>query len=156
MGVKHGKIQWFSVISNDAGRGPGRKLLTGGAGVPIYGGEAMNQEGNHPNETGPALSVVIPTMGRAILLKTLESLAAAEGFGEIEVCVAGKVPDAEVAAGLRAFLEKHPNVRHLDIRFEPGDSSRKKNAGAAATSAPLVAFLDDDVEVARAHGISDA
>ncbi len=109
----------------------------------------MNQEGNHPNETGPALSVVIPTMGRAILLKTLESLAAAEGFGEIEVCVAGKVPDAEVAAGLGAFLEKHPNVRHLDIRFETGDSSRKKNAGAAATSAPLVAFLDDDVEVAR-------
>ena len=108
----------------------------------------MGETDIHPEKRGPSLSVVIPTMGRAILLKTLESLAAAEGFAGLEVCVAGKVPDAEVAAGLRAFLDAHPNTKHLDIRFETGDSSRKKNAGAAETHGEIVAFLDDDVEVA--------
>lgn len=99
-------------------------------------------------ENVPALSVVIPTMGRDTLIRTLESLAAAEGFGRIEVVVAGKVPDAEVALQLAEFGARHANVRHLDIQFETGDSSRKKNEGAAAARAPLFAFLDDDVVVA--------
>ena len=96
----------------------------------------------------PVLSVVIPTMGRDILIRTLESLAAAEGFGGIEVIVAGRVPDAAVAARLADLCGRHGNLRHLDIQFETGDSSRKKNAGAAAARAPLIAFLDDDVVVA--------
>lgn len=109
----------------------------------------MDEEVIHSKNRGLSLSVIIPTMGRPILLKTLESLAAAEGFDGLEVCVAGKVPDAEVAEGLKAFLSAHPNTKHLDIRYETGDSSRKKNEGAAATRGELVAFLDDDVEVAR-------
>ena len=88
-------------------------------------------------------------MGRPILLKTLASLASSDGFGELEICVAGKVPAPEVATALQSFLEAHPNTKHLDIRFDTGDSSRKKNAGAEATVGELVAFLDDDVEVAR-------
>ena len=96
----------------------------------------------------PFLSVVIPTMGRDILIRTLESLAASEGFAGIEVIVAGRVPDAEVAARLKEICGRHGNVRHLDIQFETGDSSRKKNEGAAVARAPLIAFLDDDVVVA--------
>ena len=96
----------------------------------------------------PFLSVVIPTMGRDILIRTLESLAVSEGFAGIEVIVAGRVPDAEVAARLKEICGRHGNVRHLDIQFETGDSSRKKNEGAAAARAPLIAFLDDDVVVA--------
>lgn len=101
-----------------------------------------------PGEPVPFLSVVIPTMGRDILVRTLESLAAAEGFDRIEVIVAGRVPDAAVAARLKDVCARHPNVRHLDIQFKTGDSSRKKNAGAAVARAELVAFLDDDVVVA--------
>jgi cellulose synthase/poly-beta-1,6-N-acetylglucosamine synthase-like glycosyltransferase len=37
----------------------------------------------------------------------------------------------------------------LDIHFETGDSSRKKNEGAAHAQADLIAFLDDDVVVDR-------
>lgn len=96
----------------------------------------------------PSLSVVIPTMGRDILIRTLESLAAAEGFAEIEVIVAGRVPDAAVAERLKQFCGQNGNTHHLDIQFETGDSSRKKNQGAAAARAPLIAFLDDDVVVA--------
>ncbi|HAL91524.1 MAG TPA: hypothetical protein DCM68_00665 [Verrucomicrobia bacterium] len=99
-------------------------------------------------EPVPFLSVVIPTMGRDILIRTLESLVASEGFEGIEVIVAGRVPDAGVAARLREICGKHGNIRHLDIQFETGDSSRKKNEGAAGAKAPLIAFLDDDVVVA--------
>ncbi len=91
------------------------------------------------------LAVVIPTMGRDILIRTLESLSAAGNFAALEVVVAGRVPDPGVAARLRDFCASHPNVRHLDIQFKTGDSSRKKNAGAAMTH---IAFLDDDVIVA--------
>ncbi len=103
---------------------------------------------NGGTEAVPVLSVVIPTMGRDILIRTLESLAAAAGFDRLETIVAGRVPDADVVARLAAFCARHANVRHLDIQFETGDSSRKKNAGAAEARAPLIAFLDDDVVVA--------
>lgn len=96
----------------------------------------------------PALSVVIPTMGREILIRTLESLAAAAGFDRIEVIVAGRIPSADVAGRLKAYCAAHANVQHLDIQFATGDSSRKKNEGAALAQAPLIAFLDDDVVVA--------
>ncbi|MDD2521065.1 MAG: glycosyltransferase family 2 protein [Kiritimatiellae bacterium] len=101
-----------------------------------------------PGHRIPFLSVVIPTMGRDILIRTLESLAATEEFEELEVIVAGHVPESTVAGALRDFCLAHANARHLDIQFETGDSSRKKNAGAAAAAAPLIAFLDDDVVVA--------
>lgn len=103
---------------------------------------------NSAGQPEPFLSVVIPTMGRDILIRTLESLAAAERFAGLEVVVAGRVPDPVVAARLREFCAAHANVRHLDIQFATGDSSRKKNEGAAVTHAPLIAFLDDDVVVA--------
>ena len=96
----------------------------------------------------PFLSVVIPTMGRDILVRTIESLAAARRFGEIEVIVVGRVRDAEVAGRLGELRARHANVRHLDVEYETGDSSRKKNAGAGEARAALVAFLDDDVVVA--------
>lgn len=99
-------------------------------------------------EGRPRLSVVIPTMGREILIRTLESLLAAEGAAEIEVIVAGRVPDPGVADRLHCILAAHGHVRHLDIQFETGDSSRKKNAGADAARAEFIAFLDDDVVVA--------
>ena len=100
------------------------------------------------SSAGAFLSVVIPTMGRDTLIRTVESLAAAEGFDGLDLIVAGKVADPDVAARLAEFCARHPNVRHLDVQFETGDSSRKKNEGAAAARAALIAFLDDDVVVA--------
>jgi cellulose synthase/poly-beta-1,6-N-acetylglucosamine synthase-like glycosyltransferase len=104
----------------------------------------MTEAGNFQ----PGLSIVIPTMGRTILIQTLDSLVAAEGFDQLEVIVAGRVPDGRVAEQLAQTCASHPNIRHLDIQFETGDSSRKKNEGAAVAKAPLIAFLDDDVVVA--------
>ncbi len=95
------------------------------------------------------LAVVIPTLGRDTVVRTVETLLAARGGAEAEIAVAGKIADPAVLGRLREIMARHGNVRHLEIQFEKGDSSRKKNEGAAATSGDIVAFLDDDVEVAE-------
>jgi GT2 family glycosyltransferase len=48
---------------------------------------------------------------------------------------------------LQSLAAADGRVRHLPVSFPSGDSSRKKNAGAAAARAEIVAFLDDDVVV---------
>lgn len=96
----------------------------------------------------PRLSVVIPTLGRPILIQTLDSLLRCQNFSSIEVIVAGLIQEPTVAARVQALTTQHPNVRHLPVSFPVGDSSEKKNAGFRAAQADIVAFLDDDVVVA--------
>ncbi len=96
---------------------------------------------------GPMLSVVIPTLGRAILVQTLESLARCTDMAQLEIIVAGNIPDPAVAAAVASLQAAHPQIQHLPISFAKGDSSEKKNAGWRAARAGLVAFLDDDVIV---------
>lgn len=99
-------------------------------------------------ERPPNLSVVIPTLGRPTLIRTVESLLAAGGAVELEILVAGVVSDPRVADALAELVRRHPQVHHLPVAFPAGDSSEKKNAGFRAARAPVVAFLDDDVVVA--------
>jgi len=95
------------------------------------------------------LSVVIPTMGRETVLRTVSSLMACDGAEALEVCVAGKVPDGPVAEGLAAACARWRNLRWEKVSFPVGDSSEKKNHGVRRTTGELVAFLDDDVVVDR-------
>ena len=99
------------------------------------------------NSTTPRLSVVIPTLGRPILIRTLESLVGAKGFEEMEVLVAGTIPEGSVLDEVTKLCSRHTQIRHLQVSFPTGDSSRKKNAGFEASRADIVAFLDDDVVV---------
>ncbi len=101
-----------------------------------------------PHPEHPALSVVIPTLGRPMLIRTIQSLVAAEGFDRIEVLAVGRIADADVRRQLRALCETHARIRHLDVSYETGDSSKKKNTGWRAARAERIAFLDDDVTVA--------
>lgn len=96
----------------------------------------------------PALSVVIPTLGRPLLAQTLRSLIASDGFDRLEVLVVGHIDDASVARALTEWMKAYSSIRHLPLQFDGGDSSRKKNAGWQEACAPYVAFLDDDVRVA--------
>lgn len=96
----------------------------------------------------PVLSVVIPTLGRPFVVRTLSSLVMAGGFSKIEVLVVGRIPDDAVAQKLRAFLTRYPRIRHIPVSFDAGDSSEKKNTGLREARADIVAFLDDDVIVA--------
>jgi cellulose synthase/poly-beta-1,6-N-acetylglucosamine synthase-like glycosyltransferase len=100
---------------------------------------------NHMN-TG--LSIVIPTMGRPILVRTLESVLAANGADHLEVIVVGEIRDAAVLQQVTAIVSAHSNVRHVSISYPDGDSSRKKNRGVEESCADIVAFLDDDVVIA--------
>ena len=96
----------------------------------------------------PELSVVIPTLGRTLLVGTVKSLIAAKGFERIEVIVSGRVPEGPVLGEISELCARHSQIRHLPVFFELGDSSEKKNAGMRDSRADLVAFLDDDVVVA--------
>ena len=93
--------------------------------------------------------MVVPTLGRETVVRTVETLLAARGGEELEIVVAGKIADAGVKGRLGELMAAHPNVRHLEVQWEKGDSSLKKNAGGAATGREFVAFVDDDVEVAE-------
>lgn len=95
------------------------------------------------------LSVVIPTMGRETVLRTVASLEACAGAETLEILVVGKVPEGPVAEGLRDACRRWGNLRWEQVSFPVGDSSEKKNHGVRCTTGGLVAFLDDDVVVDR-------
>jgi cellulose synthase/poly-beta-1,6-N-acetylglucosamine synthase-like glycosyltransferase len=96
----------------------------------------------------PNLSIVIPTMGRPILVRTLESVLATKGADQLEIVVVGEIPDRDVLQKVTAIVSANSNVRHISISYPDGDSSRKKNLGAEKSLADIVAFLDDDVVIA--------
>lgn len=97
----------------------------------------------------PELSVVIPTLGRPILIQTLESLVRADQFDRLDIIVAGQIEGRSVRDAVRSLIARYPNIRNLEVSFVRGDSSEKKNAGWRAAQSDLIAFIDDDVVVAR-------
>src|SRR5687768_1750797 len=88
----------------------------------------------------PAVSVVVPTRGRAGYLEvTLDSLAAQDLDAPWELVVV----DDGSGDGTRELLERR-GVR--SVRLDPARGlNGARNAGLRATSAPLVALADDDV-----------
>lgn len=99
-------------------------------------------------ENAPILSVVIPTMGRPILVETLKSLCVCEDFERLEVHVCGQIADPSVDRSIQEIVSRRPNIRHHPVTFPVGDSSEKKNYGFRVSRSEIVAFLDDDVKVA--------
>ncbi len=100
----------------------------------------------HDDDT-PELSVVIPTMGRPILLKTVDSLLETELADRMELIVVGPIPEGPVLEAVEGYIGQGRPLRHLPIRFDTGDASRKRNAGFEASRADIIAFVDDDVYV---------
>ncbi len=89
----------------------------------------------------PAVSVVLPTRGRARYLEVaVESLRAQDSPASSELLVV----DDGSSDGTRELLER------LDVpglRFEPARGlNAARNAGAEITSGELIAFVDDDVQ----------
>lgn len=95
----------------------------------------------------PVLSVVIPTIGRPMVLKAVESILAAKRSSELEIIVSGAITVLFVAQRLQELMKTNANIIHLPVSFKAGDSSAKKNAGWRAARADIVAFIDDDVVV---------
>lgn len=95
------------------------------------------------------LSVVVPTLGRETVVRTVETLLAAHGGDRLEIVVAGKIADPAVKGALGKLMRAHGNIKHLEVQFETGDTSLKKNEGVKETTREFIAFVDDDVEVAE-------
>jgi glycosyltransferase involved in cell wall biosynthesis len=92
------------------------------------------------------VSVVVPTHNRAALLaKTIDSLLGqcAEGI-RYEIIVVDNNSKDNTREIAEAFCRRTPAVRYL---FEPRQGvSHTRNTGLAAARAPVIAFIDDDVE----------
>ena len=90
----------------------------------------------------PAISVVVPTRNRAGYLEvTLASLARQQDAPPHEVLVV----DDRSTDSTTAVARRH-GVRVLPVD-PPGGLNAARNTGVRETSAPVVAFLDDDVRV---------
>ena len=99
----------------------------------------------------PAVSVLIPTFNRAVLLgETLDSVArlqprSAPGW---EVLVVDNNSTDDTAAVVQGRQTGFPVP--LRYAFEPAQGrSNALNCGVRATSAPVIAFIDDDVVVSE-------
>ena len=105
------------------------------------------------NESAPAVTVVIPTRDRhASLLRTLDALTRQDAPAvDCDVVV---VDDGEGAPRVTGSAgRQRPAVRVITNRGRGAAAAR--NTGAAAARAPLLLFLDDDIEASpglvRAH-----
>lgn len=97
----------------------------------------------------PILSVVIPTIGRPMVLRAVESLLAANQSSKLEIIVAGAIATPGVEERLKELMKTNPQIIHLPVSFPQGDSSKKKNAGWRAAHSEIIAFIDDDVIVGK-------
>ncbi len=95
-----------------------------------------------------SISVVIPTLGRSVLVRTVKSVLSVSEIDKIEVIVVGEIGDPEIAREIESIENAYHNVHHYRETWSEGDSSRKKNFGAAKARGSIIAFLDDDVTVA--------
>jgi GT2 family glycosyltransferase len=97
--------------------------------------------------TTPELSVVVPTYRRPGLLgRCLDALAGQDVTGDrFEVVVADDGSGDDTAAVVRAAARRSGNVRLEVLEVNRGPAAARNRALQAA-QAPLVLFLDDDVE----------
>jgi glycosyltransferase involved in cell wall biosynthesis len=92
------------------------------------------------------LSVVISTFNRCDQLgRALDALLAQATHAPFEVIVVDNNSTDATKAVVAERLSRAPNMRYV---FEPTQGlPHARNAGILASSAPIVAFTDDDVEV---------
>jgi GT2 family glycosyltransferase len=94
----------------------------------------------------PAASIVIPSKDRAHLLSAcVESLRRTTAPGEIEIVVVDNGSTEPATRTLYAALRPDARIRIVDCPG-PFNFSRQCNAGAQAARAPVLVFLNNDVE----------
>jgi glycosyltransferase involved in cell wall biosynthesis len=91
------------------------------------------------------ISVVVPTYNRELLLhRTLKSLMSQSAIVRYETIVVDNASDDGTRGVVEALIRQSSDVRYF---FEPRRGvSHARNTGTAAARAPIVAFIDDDVE----------
>jgi glycosyltransferase involved in cell wall biosynthesis len=97
-----------------------------------------------PHATAPRVSVVIPTYNAAgYLIETLASVAA-QTFVDYEVLVCDDGSTDDTPAVAESALRSLGVARWRVVRVNRRGAAGSRNAGIAAATGDLVAFLDDD------------
>jgi glycosyltransferase involved in cell wall biosynthesis len=92
-------------------------------------------------EATPSLSVVIPTANRAkLVVRAVESVLSAAG-SDVEVVVADDASTDDTVDCLKGLQDPRLHIVELPQR---SGANTARNAGAQASRAPLLAFLDSD------------
>ncbi|HWA47602.1 MAG TPA: glycosyltransferase family A protein [Dongiaceae bacterium] len=90
------------------------------------------------------IACIIPTHGRPDFLAAALDSVLSQTLAPAEVAVVDDLDDAQTAAMVAAAAGRAPfPVRHIVNLSNPG-ASGSRNAGATASTAPVLAFLDDD------------
>lgn len=107
--------------------------------------DATRANDNRTMAKPPAISVVVPTKGRLVLLRRcLEALVVCDPeSGPFEVVVVNDSGSVEVDALAASFEDR---VRVITVASPRAGPSAARNAGAAAASGAYIAFTDDDCE----------
>lgn len=121
--------------------------MTNGTAYPVVARPSLELGRRPPESSEPCdVSVVVPTFNRQLLLRrTLESLLHQRSESvRFEVLVVDNNSSDDTRAVVDAFANQWPKIKYL---FEPRCGvSHARNTGIAAARAPLIAFIDDDVE----------
>lgn len=89
----------------------------------------------------PAVAVIIPTFNRPIFLREAIASVQRQSFPKWELIIVGDGSGETTAAAVAPFLSD-PRIRF--VRQEHAGTANARNLGLSETSAPLVAYLDDD------------
>lgn len=142
-----------SAAARTAGTGRGTRHGTGGRDpAPAGGGQdtgrgsaAAPAEAEGPGPDDVEYAVVVPTVGRPCLQACLEALAA--GTGPLPARVV--LVDDRASGGGEPLRVPESLLTRTEVVVTGGRGpAAARNAGWRRTSAPWVAFLDDDVRVA--------
>jgi GT2 family glycosyltransferase len=97
--------------------------------------------------TAPSVSILIPSGGDVSLLRCcLESLCTRTAYRDFEMLVADNSRHGRVERAVRSWRHNARTVRYLDWRRKPFNFSAICNAAVRECDAPLLLFLNDDIE----------
>jgi tetratricopeptide (TPR) repeat protein/GT2 family glycosyltransferase len=123
-----------------------RRALTrrGIAGTVLPGGAPGIYQVRRARRSRPLVSIIIPTCGRAGLIKTcIGSLRAKTAYRHYEILVIDNIPAGQ--PGCKRWL--HDNVDTVIDMPEPFNWARFNNAAAARAKGEYLLFLNDDTEI---------
>jgi glycosyltransferase involved in cell wall biosynthesis len=106
--------------------------------------------GRQPHDLIPDVAVVVTAYNRADFLpQTLQSLVHQDFGGWFEVLVVDDASETDIYPAVQPFLERykhavgHVNVAYIRHEMNQG-LAEARNTGVRHTTAPLIAFVDDD------------
>jgi GT2 family glycosyltransferase len=94
----------------------------------------------------PAVSVVVPTVGRAELLNRCIAALVAQSLdpAEYEILIVDDGPSAATRAIVEAWIARQPQRIVYIANHGPHGPAAARNRGWQAAAAPIIAFTDDD------------